>query len=333
MDYAKYEDVVVSTRVRFARNINKLPFPAKLSGQEEIYSVLMKGVSDACSQLFKCKFYKMCDIDSLLAKSYVEKHLISNDLVKNSAYGALVVSEDEDVAVMINEEDHIREQCVLDGFDLENAYKKLVKVDEKISSKLDIAFDPVLGYLTACPTNLGSAMRASVMMFLPALTLSKKIGALVNDLQKLGFTTRGVFGEGSEEQGFMYQISNQATVGRSEEDILSLVRKTVLSIIEIERKEREKIKKSAGIELQDKIMRSLGILTNCCLIDSGEFMELLGYVKLGVALGYIDKDIAKINQLITLSQPAMLCMLTKKALQAQERDKARAALVKKFLEK
>ena len=328
----RVDDVVVSTRIRFARNVKDLPFPKRLSGQEEIYSVLMKGVKEACDGLFKSRFYKMCDIDSLLAQSYVEMHLISNDLVKNVNFGALVVSEDEDVAVMINEEDHIREQCVVEGFDLDGAYRKLVKVDEAIAAKLNIAFDPKLGYLTACPTNLGAAMRASVMVFLPALTLTKKINSLINDLQRLDFTTRGVYGEGSGAQGFMYQISNQATVGKSEEDIINLVKKTVSRIIEIERKERENLKKTHGVELQDKIMRAFGILTNCYLIDSAEFSELLGYVKLGVALGYVSRDMAKINKLLTLSQPAMLCMLAAKVLQPRDRDKARAALGRKFLQ-
>lgn len=329
----KVDDVVVSTRIRLARNIKKLPFPKRLSGQEEIYSVLMKGVKEACDELFETKFYKMCDIDELLAQSYVEKHLISKDLIKNVNFGALAVNADEDIAVMINEEDHIREQCITDGFDLDGAYKKILRVDEKISEKLDIAFDPVLGYLTDCPTNLGAAMRASVMVFLPALTMTKKIDRLINDLQRLEFTTRGVYGEGSTAQGFMYQISNQATVGKSEEDIIKLVKKTVGSIIEIERKERENLKNTHGVELQDKIMRAFGILTNCYLIDSAEFSELLGYVKLGVALGYIDRDMSKINKLLTLSQPAMLCMLAAKVLQPRDRDKARAALGRKFLEK
>lgn len=328
-----FDDVVVSTRVRLARNIKNLPFPKRLSGQEEIYSVLMKGVKEACDELFETRFYKMCDIDSLLAQSYVEKHLISNDLIKNVNFGALAVNKDEDVAVMINEEDHIREQCITEGFDLDGAYRKLLGVDEKISEKLDIAFDKKLGYLTACPTNLGAAMRASVMVFLPALTMTKKIGSLINELQRLDFTTRGVYGEGSGAQGFMYQISNQATVGKSEEDIIKLVKKTVGSIIEIERKERENLKKTRGVELQDKIMRAFGVLTNCYLIDSGEFMELFGYVKLGVALGYIERDMNKINKLLTLSQPAMLCMLAAKVLQPRDRDKARAALGRKFLEK
>ena len=228
---SRVDDVVVSTRIRFARNVKGLPFPKRLSGQEEIYSVLMKGVKEACDELFKTKFYKMCDIDELLAQSYVEKHLISNDLVKNVNFGALAVNEDEDISVMINEEDHIREQCVTEGFDLDGAYKKLLRVDEKIAEKLDIAFDPKFGYLTACPTNLGAAMRASVMVFLPALTLTKKINTLINDLQRLDFTTRGVYGEGSGAQGFMYQISNQATVGKSEEDIIKLVKKTILPAI------------------------------------------------------------------------------------------------------
>lgn len=325
------DDVVVSTRIRLARNIKGLPFPKRLSGQEEIYSVLMKGVKEACDELFETKFYKMCDIDSLLAQSYVEKHLISNDLVKNVNFGALAVNKDEDVAVMINEEDHIREQCITEGFDLDGAYEKLVRVDRKISEKLDIAFDPGLGYLTACPTNLGAAMRLSALVSLPAMTIARKMGSLISGLEKLGFTTRGTYGEGTDASGFEYQISNQAAVGKSEESIKDIFGRAVTQIIELERREREALKQRGGVDLKDKIMRSWGILTNCCKISSSEFMQLVGYARLGIALGYIDKDYETLDNLAVMTQPAMLCMFAKKVLTAEERDRARAALTNKTL--
>ena len=326
----KNRDVVISTRVRFARNINGLPFPHKLSGQEEIYSVLMKNVVECCNKLFGGKFYKTGETEKLFEQSLVEKHLISAELVKKP-YGGVFVADDETVSIMVNEEDHIREQCIMPGCDLDNAYAKLVRLDELLAQNLDIAFDKYFGYLTACPTNLGAAMRLSAMVSLPALTIGRKMNSLIASLEKIGFTTRGAYGEGTEASGFEYQISNQAAVGKSEETIKELFRKAVAQIVELERREREKLKKELGLDLKDKIMRSYGILTNCCKISSSEFMNLLGYVRLGVALGYIDKDIDRIDNLAVLSQPAMMCILTKKVLTAEERDRARAALVGKTI--
>lgn len=326
----KNKDVVISTRVRFARNIKGLPFPHKLTGQEEIYSVLMKTVNDCCNELFKGKFYKTGEMDKVFEQSLVEKHLISSELV-DKPYGGVFIGDDETISIMVNEEDHIREQCIMPGFDLDNAYGKLLRLDKLLASKADIAYDRFFGYLTACPTNLGAAMRLSVMVSLPALTIGRKMSGLVASLQKIGFTTRGAYGEGTESEGFEYQISNQAAVGKSEETIKELFRKAVAQIVELERREREKLKKELGLDLKDKIMRSYGILTNCCKISSSEFMNLLGYVRLGIALGYIDKDIDRIDNLAVLSQPAMMCILTKKVLTAEERDRARAALVGKTI--
>ena len=248
----KNKDVVISTRVRFARNINGLPFPHKLSGQEEIYSVLMKNTVDCCNKLFAGKFYKTGETEKLFEQSLVEKHLISAELVKKP-YGGVFVADDETVSIMINEEDHIREQCIMPGYDLDNAYAKLVKLDELLAQNLDIAYDKYFGYLTACPTNLGAAMRLSALVSLPAMTIARKMGSLISGLEKLGFTTRGTYGEGTDASGFEYQISNQAAVGKSEESIKDIFGRAVTQIIELERREREALKQRGGVDLKDKI--------------------------------------------------------------------------------
>ncbi|MGN0771646.1 MAG: ATP--guanido phosphotransferase [Christensenellales bacterium] len=324
------KDVVYSTRIRLARNIKGLPFPHRLSGEEEIYSVLMKGVEQATGKLFKSDFYKMSNLDDLTRQTLVEKHLISPDLTQ-SQYGAVVISKNEDIAIMINEEDHIREQCIVDGYAPKQAYSTLATVDREISEVLPVAHDEKLGYLNTCPTNLGAGMRASVMLFLPALAMSGAITSIIRAIQDLGFTTRGVYGEGSKAEGFMYQISNQAAIGQSEKQILDRLDGVVMKIVDAERQARSNLAKSQGSKLKDKIMRAYGTLKYAVMMSSEEFMELLALVKLGVCEHYIDADIDKLNSLITVTQPAMLCKLAGKKLGADERDVARAAMVKNLL--
>lgn len=328
MDYMK--DVVFSTRIRLARNIKDLPFPHRLSGEEEIYGVLMKGVEQAVSKLMKADFYKMSDMDELTKQTLVEKHLISPGLTQ-SQYGAVVVSKNEDVSVMINEEDHIREQCIMDGYAPEQAYQTIAAVDKEIGKVLVVAHDEKLGYLNTCPTNLGAGMRASVMLFLPALSMSGAIGSIIRAIQDLGFTTRGVYGEGSKAQGFMYQISNQAAIGQSERQILDRLNGVVMKIVDAERQARSNLAKTQGAKLKDKIMRAYGTLKYATMMSSEEFMELLALVKWGVCEHYIDADMDKLNSLITVTQPAMLCKLAGKKLGADERDVARAAMVRNLL--
>lgn len=324
-------DVVYTSRIRFARNIRNLPFPNKLKGEEEIYNTLMKGVKDACDKCMKSKFYMINDMDKLKAQALIEKHLISPSLVANSQYGAVIINDTEDISIMINEEDHIRQQCIVEGFGLEAAYNNLLKVDKKLEDCLDIAYDKNFGYLTACPTNLGAGMRASVMLFLPALTMIGGINSFILKYQENGFTTRGVYGEGSEAEGYMYQISNQAAIGQSENEILQRMNFMINKLVDAERIARKNLEKTRGIDLKDEIMRCYGIIKYACQMSSSEFMKNLAMVKLGVCLGYIDFDIKKLNQLVVMSQPAMLCNLAGKRLNSKERDVTRSALVKKIL--
>lgn len=326
----KCKDVVYSSRVRFARNIVGLPFPEKLTGEEEIYSVLMRGVEQALSGIDTFHMYRMNGMDPLDAQALVEKHLISPALV-TSRYGAVMISRLQDISVMINEEDHIRAQCLVRGFDLNSAFKKLVEADKAMARKLNFAFDNKYGYLTACPTNMGAGMRASFMVFVPALTLTGALNSVLGTLPQFGVTARGVYGEGSQQKGFMYQISNQAMIGAGEEEILSRVTKVAESFIRAERAAREDLARRGGVDLQDKIMRAYGILCNACKVATDEFMELIAYVKLGIAQGLINADADKADELITLTQPAMLCKAAGKKLNAEERDITRARIVKNAL--
>ena len=306
------KDVVYSSRVRLARNVRGLPFPHRLHGEEEIYKMMQK-VKEACDKVVATDCYQMRGFDPIEAQVLVEKHLVSPQLTQECPYGVAFVSKDETISVMLNEEDHIRQQCIVEGMGLDRAYESLSQIDREIAKTLPIAYSPEWGYLTACPTNLGAAMRASAMVFLPALTMS------------------GVYGEGSQAEGYLYQISNQAAIGMSEREILDRMNLVVSKLVEAERIARQNIAKHEGIKLKDKIMRAYGTMLYACKMSSQELMELSALVKLGVCLQYLDCDLSKLNRLIVESQPATLCKLTGKNLNVAERDVARAAIVRKKL--
>ncbi|MCR4875155.1 MAG: ATP--guanido phosphotransferase [Clostridia bacterium] len=327
-----FETTVVSTRIRLARNINGLPFPNRLRGEEQIYSVLYAGVKKACDRVFANDYYSMANIDSLTSQALVERHLISKNLQK-SKYGAAFISKPEDISVMVNEEDHLRIQSIIRGFHLEDAYNNVAKVDAEIKKNLDVAFDPKLGYLTSCPTNLGSGMRASVMLFLPGLTMTNRIEALILKYQQLGITIRGIYGEGSKAEGDLYQVSNQAAISLSESEILNMVKKVVENIVNLEDVARKEIAQRRGLDLKNDIMISYGILKYACKMSSQELMQNLALVKLGVALGYININMEKLNNLTVNTQPAMMCFITKKNMSAEQRDIARVKMVQDTLRK
>ena len=325
----KIQSTVTSTRIRLARNVKNLPFPNRLSGEEGIYTLLAK-VQKTCDALFPNKYYKIDGMDRYESESLVERHLISRNLQK-SKYGGAFISESEDISVMVFEEDHLRIQSIMRGFNLENAYNAVAKIDSELKKNVEIAFDQKLGYLTACPTNLGAAMRASVMLFLPGLTKLGLIDNIIMKFQDLGMTIRGIYGEGSKAEGYVYQISNQASISLSETEILNKIKKYVMQIVDYETDAREKLKSSLGIDLQNDIMISYGILKYACKMSSQEFNQNLASVKLGVALGYLNLDMDKLNSLSVLTQPAMLCFLKKKELTPQQRDIYRAEIAKSMI--
>lgn len=318
-------EFVVSTRVRFARNICDYPFATKLdkTGAQEI-------IEKARGVLSDYEYIDFTSIEPNVARSYVEKHFVSpNFLLPRVPHGLLMK---DDTYVMLCEEDHLRIQCILPGLELERAYETAAGVCDEIESKLNIAFDERLGYLTHCPTNLGTGMRVSVMMFLPALTMTGTIRRVASQLPKMGVAIRGIYGEGTEESGCLYQISNQVTLGITEEDTVSKLSDIIKRIIENEKSAQKALEVKEHDRMCDMACRALGTMRSAYLLTSGEFMNLYGKVRYGLCAGYIDGvDYDVLDRLFIEVQPATLA-LAGGTDDAAQRDKARAAKVKKEME-
>ncbi|MDR1094708.1 MAG: protein arginine kinase [Clostridiales bacterium] len=332
MDVNKY---VISSRIRLARNVSGIPFPRKLNDEraydERAYTV-MKDVYDCVCSSGRFRIHKMSALSEVKRTAMMERHLISGDLVKGGECSAVILSEDDAVSIMINEEDHIRAQCIISGLALTEGYKILNEIDDAIADRIKYAFDGELGYLTACPTNLGTGMRASAMMFLPALTLNQYIMSVVNQVNLRNIAVRGVYGEGSGAEGFMYQVSNRCSLGATEEEIIAAVSETVRDIAASEEKAVEQLLKTRKAELTDSVYRAYGLLTNSYKMDSKEFMNLMGQMKLGASLGIIKiKDKAALDEIIIKAQPANLILLADRELTAAERDIFRSEVVGKEL--
>ena len=325
-----FADTVFSTRVRLARNIEGYAFDGKLSNDaaSEIISRIEKALDgkDYIKQIPD-------DLSPLATQSLVEQHLISPEFAKKKGPHALFRNDNKSISLMACEEDHIRLQCILPGLALQDAYRIACECDDMLDASLDIAFDERLGYLTHCPTNLGTGLRASVMLFLPALTAAGSIPSLSRQLAKIGLTMRGLYGEGSESRGCLYQVSNQVTLGVSESEILSRLEKAVSDIIENERRLRT-LSGEAAERRTDCIRRAEGILRYATLLSSEEFFKLFADVKLGIATG----DITSISHeaLHTIFIHVMPATLTLHAPDAPkngiERDRARAKFIKQALE-
>ena len=326
-----FEGNIIMTRIRLARNLRGYPFKIKdeLLGKE-----VVKKVNRALVRSDTFNLYFMSNLSDVKLEAMKERHLISQNLIENQTCGAALINQDESVSIMVNEEDHVREQCFMTGLRLTEAYEKLDKIDDDLSKNLDVAFDQKFGYLTACPTNLGTGMRASVMMFLPALSTSGKISALVKEAQKLGLTVRGLYGEGSQAEGYIYQISNEVTLGVSEQEILKAVEQTVLEICTAEREQMERTYVKNDLKTIDMARKSYGVLTNALMLEYGEFLSHVSNVKLGAMLGMIDiKNISAIDDLIIKVRPANVCEQYGKKLSATNRDLFRAEIVANKLQK
>lgn len=336
-----FECVAVSTRIRLARNFVDYPFPARLLADrhaEEQSREIVQIVSEALRALDHFDFYDMKDIPDDRAAFFIERNLISRDLLKHRGISAALIDRNESMAVMINEEDHIREQCFVKGYDLRWAYERLAGIDDLISETIPFAYDEQFGYLTACPTNLGTGLRASVMLFLPATTRRGLISKIERELKGRGLVVRGSLGEGSGAEGEMFQVSNEVTLGLSEDDILECVEDAVSYVVEFELRERERMKVEEGLRLKDSVMRSYGILSNCCMIGEKEFADLTADLKLGIALGYFEtaynqeaKRMAAIDELIVETRPANLNRMNGSMLSQEEQDICRADLAGKKL--
>ncbi len=324
-----FPGTIVTTRIRLARNISGYPFHID---DYNVAREIVKKVNRALVRTDTFNLFYVANLTDIKLESMKERHLISQNLIDNRDFGAVLINQDQSVSVMINEEDHIREQCFMRGLRLTEAYKTICKVDDDLAKNLEIAFDDKYGYLTACPTNLGTGMRASVLMFLPALTESGKIGALVKEATKLGLTVRGLYGEGSDAEGFMYQISNEVTLGVSEEEILNQVEQTVMQICKAERDEMQRLYVRNELSVMDKAHKSFGVLTNAKVLSYSEFMSHIARIKLGAMLGMIEIiNISEIDDLIIKVRPASLCETHGKKLSQINRDLFRAEIVGKAL--
>ncbi|TYS54524.1 protein arginine kinase [Sutcliffiella horikoshii] len=325
-------DIVLSSRVRLARNLEEMQFPTVSSNEEaqQIVAIMKQHFGEKKFQdLGELEFLLMEELNALEKRVLVEKHLISPQLAEDSAFGACLLSPNEEVSIMINEEDHIRIQCLFPGLQLNEALQVANSLDDWIEEKIDYAFDEKRGYLTSCPTNVGTGLRASVMMHLPALVLTQQMNRIVPAINQLGLVVRGIYGEGSEALGNIFQISNQMTLGKSEEDIVQDLMGVVQQLISQERSAREALVKTSNIQLEDRVFRSYGLLAHSRIIETKEAAKCLSNVRLGIDLGYIT-DISRsiLNELMILTQPGFLQQYAGGPLKPNERDVRRASLIR-----
>ncbi|MBQ6264866.1 MAG: protein arginine kinase [Clostridia bacterium] len=323
-------DVVISTRIRLSRNLKNYPFPCRLNAQakKEVSEKIRAALSDGKNGDFG--FIDMSMLTKPQAISLAERHLISPEFTACAEGSALMITKDESVSLMLCEEDHIRLQVIKPGLALEDAYNEASKIDTALDGRLHFAFDDKLGYLTQHPTNLGTAMKASIMMHLPALTRSGKISRIASTVSKLGLVLRGTYGEGSKPLGDIYLLSNQITLGISEEAAITNLKSIASHIIE---QERTSAKELAGtIGEQDRIFRALGLLKYARLLTSRNFMELISLVRMGAATGVLDIPTEKIDDLIINMQPATISAANADAEDVAKRDKIRAQAVREAFE-
>lgn len=328
------EDIVLSSRIRLARNLKGIPFPNKLT-IDSARDVVQK-VEDAIFKIpnlkDNLKSNHLWENDDATNMMYLERHLISKGLIKHSKASGFIVDKDETISIMINEEDHLRLQTITSGLNFKDVFKYINELDDLLEENLDYAFDEKLGYITACPTNLGTGLRASVMIHLPALTANKNIVKVLNVITQLGMTIRGLYGEGSRAYGNLYQISNQITLGRSEEQIITNLEGIVKQIIEQEKLSRERMKTKYKYEVEDKIFRSLGILKSARKLTAREVLNLLSNVRLGVEEGIINNiDKSILNNLLINTQSASIRKFLKKNPTDIEEKVERAKIVKEEL--
>lgn len=319
-------DIVVSTRIRLARNITEYPFPNKLNTKSrmELNNVIKEALES--DNKYNLRFLEMRTLARFEAASMAERHIISPEFASDLDGRALMLSPEEDISIMLNEEDHIRLQVMKSGFALDEAYSIANEIDDVLGDKFNFAFDERIGFLTQCPTNLGTGMRASVMLHLPALTLSGQIHKLINTVSKLGLTFRGAFGEGTNAVGDMYQLSNQITLGISEEFAIKNLKAITLQLCAQERTAREEMLKDVGTE--DRIFRAYGLLKWARLLSTKELMENLSFVRLGSVTGKINIPIETVNELMVSMQPATINARAGQKLPTQERDSIRATEVR-----
>ena len=330
-DLGEDEDVVVSTRLRIARNIEKYKFPNIITMEES--DQLTKEILDVMKESEDIyNFNRIIDLSDIERFVFVEEHLISPSLLKTKEKSSFLLREDEKVTIMINEEDHIRIQVLLSGCNMEEGWRICSEVDDLLESKINYAFHERIGYLTSCPTNVGTGLRASIMVHLPCITMAGQLNVIMEELRKIGLTIRGLYGEGTKGLGHLYQISNQTTLGEREENIIRKLNKVICEVVNRERSTRQYLIKKNRLLLEDKIFRSLGTLRYNRMISSKGAMFHLSNVKLGCDMGIIDgMDSKDIIKLMVEVQPANVQKSLNKAMIKEERDMNRSIIIRNKL--
>lgn len=326
-------DIVMSSRIRLARNLADYPFVRRCTDQDR--TKIVRTVRSRLLEAKELSEVSYVDVDKLPAvdrQFLVERQLISRELSEAEGARGVVINEEEKFSVMINEEDHLRIQVMNSGLALQSAWEQINRIDDLIEQKVTYAFHERLGYLTACPTNVGTGMRVSVMLHLPALVITRQIDKVFRSLQKISLAVRGLYGEGSQAMGDFYQISNQITLGRREEDLIRQVAEVVPVMIDYERRAREFLIKQSQKDLHDRVSRAFGILCTAQTISSEETMMLLSSVRMGINLGLIeDVAIPTINQLFIHTQPAHLQKIRGMELDTADRNIERAHYLQRQL--
>ena len=329
------DDIVLSSRIRVARNIHDTPFPTLQTDTHANYVIDQVTSAIATPELQHLGTFELLrcvEMSPLDRQVLVEKHLISRDLAEGGKHGAVVLRSDEVASILVNEEDHLRIQCIMPGLRLNEAWPLASQIDDAFEMTLAYAFHEQYGYLTACPTNVGTGIRASVMMHLPGLVLTGQISRMLAAISQVGLTVRGIYGEGSEALGNIFQVSNQMTLGETEEEIIGNLSSVVSQLIDHERNARRALAEENREALEDRVCRSFGILAYARRMDSKETLQRLSDVRLGIDMGIIKGVSAGIlKELMVMTQPAFLQKYYRQELHPAERDIRRAALIRERL--
>lgn len=326
------EDVIISSRIRVARNLSDYKFPAFMTTDEsdKLTDDILNTMKDSLGENYR--FIRTRDLNTRQQLVYVENHLISPNMIEAMDRSSFLLKDNNRTTILINEEDHIRIQTLAPGLNLMDAWETCSSIDDKLEKKLGYAYDEKWGYLTSCPTNVGTGLRASVMLHLPRITMTRNINTVIEGLRKMGLTARGLYGEGSEALGQLYQISNQTTLGESEEEVINKLSKVINQIITRERGTRNHLKENRLTELEDKVFRSYGILQNSRILSSKEAMEHLSNVRLGWIMGMIYNDKLRDTLKLMLDiQPAKIQEKFGEDMSSRKRDIERAKLIRDYI--
>lgn len=326
-------DIVISSRIRLARNLAPFPFIRRCDERDR--TAIEKQLREKLADIDDLKSALYLDVDgleSLDRQFLVERQLISRELAESDGARSVAIDTNEQYSLMVNEEDHLRIQLMKSGLDLMGAWEQIREIDDRVEQRVSYAFHERLGYLTACPTNVGTGMRVSVMLHLPALVITRQIEKVFRSLQKISLAVRGLYGEGSQAMGDFYQISNQITLGRTEKELIEQVGDVVPALIDYERRARDYLIAESHTDLQDRVSRAYGILCSAQAISSEETMHLLSSVRMGINLGLIDNvEIPTVNQLFIHTQPAHLQKIRGTELGTADRNVERAEYLQRHL--